>query len=328
MAAAACLVALTGALGCGREAPAPSGPGGLERQALTVGLAVATSTYLPLYLAADDGLFEREGIKVELLPFRGGSDLIKALVAGSVDVGVASLAEVILGIDARQPVRAFYAGFNVAAFDWYAVPGIGSFAETKGRRFGVTRYGSSTDFVTRYALTANGLDPARDVRIVQGGDSPTRLAAMEAGQIDVNIFAAPEKFIAADRGYRLILSQRSLAADYPYHTFFATEPFIAAHPNALRALLRAHVRGVRLAKADRERSIRALVERLKMDPQYAARTYDDFIGDIHEDGRLPSDRGMEVFFEMGIRAGSYKERWPRDRYWVPTFADTYQQWKP
>lgn len=316
------------ALGCGGRSAAPASAGAVEKPHIRVGIISVTATYVPLYLAVDDGLFAREGLEVDLLPFRGGSDLIKAVVAGSADVGVVSLAEVASGIAAGQPLKAFYGGFNVPAFDWYAVPSIHSLAEARGKRFGVTQYGSSTDFLTRYALASDGLDPAKDVQIVQGGDSPTRLAAMQAGQIDVNIFAAPDSFVAAERGYTRILRQRDLAPDYPYHVFGAMEPFIASHPNTIKALLRGFVLGLREARRDKARAIEAIVKRIPMDPRYAGPTYDDLIGFLFEDGRLPTEKGLEVFFDMGIKAGRFTERWPRDKYWIPQFVDSYAQWKP
>lgn len=315
------------ACGSGRTA-APASGSGVEQPHIKVGIISVTATYVPLYLAVDDGLFAKEGLQVDLLPFRGGSDLIKAVVAGSADLGVVSLAEVTSGIAAGQPLKAFYGGFNVPAFDWYAVSSIRTIAEAKGKRFGVTQYGSSTDFLTRYALASNGIDPAKDVQIVQGGDSPTRLAAMQAGQIDVNIFAAPDTFVAAERGYRRILRQKDLAPDYPYHVFGAMESFIAGHPNTIRALLRGFVLGVREAKRNKPHAIEALVKRIQMDPKYAGPTYDDLIGYIFEDGRLPTEQGLALFFDMGIKAGRFTERWPRERYWTPVFADTYAQWKP
>jgi ABC-type nitrate/sulfonate/bicarbonate transport system substrate-binding protein len=316
------------AVACGGRPSAPDSAPGIEQPHLKVGIISVTATYLPLYLAVDDGLFAKEGLQVELLPFRGGSDLIKAVVAGSADVGVVSLAEVASGIAAGQPMKAFYGGFNVPAFDWYATPSIHTLAGAKGKRFGVTQYGSSTDFLTRYALASNGLDPEKDVQIVQGGDSPTRLAAMQAGQIDVNIFAAPDSFVAAQRGYRRILRQRDLAPDYPYHVFGAMEPFIAQHPNTIRALLRGFVLGLREAKRDKPRAIAALVKRIQMDPQYAGPTYDDLIEYLFEDGRLPSDQGLDLFFEMGIKAGRFTSHWPREKYWTPVYADSYARWKP
>src|SRR5271157_5900686 len=107
---------------------------GLEKPVINMGLVSTTATYLPLYLAVDKGMFAKEGLQVNLLSFRGGSDLIKALVAGSIDVGVVSLWEVSGAITAGQPLKAFYGGFNVPAFDWYAVPSIKTLADAKGKR--------------------------------------------------------------------------------------------------------------------------------------------------------------------------------------------------
>ena len=120
---ALCVAAFAVACG-GGASPAPAAIGGIEQPHLKVGIISVTATYVPLYLAVDDGLFAKEGLQVDLLPFRGGSDLIKAVEAGSADVGVVSLAEVTSAIAAGQKMKAFYGGFNVPAFDWYAVPSI------------------------------------------------------------------------------------------------------------------------------------------------------------------------------------------------------------
>jgi NitT/TauT family transport system substrate-binding protein len=293
---------------------------------VVIGLAVPGATYLPIYLASDAGLYAKEGLETELIEFRGGADLIKALASGSVDVGVVSLAEVTMGIDAGQPLKAFYAGFNVPDFAWYAVPPIQSLAQAKQKRFGVTQYGASSDYITRYVLAVNGIDPAKDAQILQSGQPATRLAAMEAGQLDVSIFSGPEKLMAAERGYKQIYSQKNLSDDYPYHVIFAMEPYISAHADTLKSLLRAHVAAVRLAKQDKQRSMESLAKHLQMDSKYAGPTYDDFIGYIYEDGRLPSSKALDLFFDMGIRVGRYKERWPLSKYWTPAFVDTFGEW--
>jgi NitT/TauT family transport system substrate-binding protein len=314
-------------ISCSR--PAGSSPSsGLEKPVLNVGLVSTTATYLPLYMAVDKGIFAREGLQVNLLTFRGGSDLIKALVAGSVDVGVVSLWEVSGAISAGQPLKAFYGGFNVPAFDWYAVPSIKTIADVKGKRIGVTQYGSSTDFLTRYALLSNGIDPVKDVQIIQGGDSPTRLAAMQAKQIDVNIFAAPDTFIAAAKGYHPILRQSDLAPDYPYHVFTTSESFLARNSKTLKALLRGHIQGVRLAKQNRKMALEVLGSHIQMDPQYLGPTYDSFINYLFEDGRLPSAKGLQAFFEMGMKAGRFEAPWPQEKYLIREYLDTYDQWKP
>ncbi|MGE3248234.1 MAG: ABC transporter substrate-binding protein, partial [Beijerinckiaceae bacterium] len=184
-----------------------------EKKDVTIGLPVKASTFLPLFIAEEKKLFEKHGLNAKLIAFRGGSALVRGMIAGSVDVGVTSLAGVTVGIKAGQDIKVFYGGFNMVLFDWYARKGIKSIKDTKGMKYGISRYGSSTDFLTRYALKANGLDPKKDVQIVQGGGSSARLAAMESGQLDVNILAPPFTMIAANRGLPMILQQSDLAAD-------------------------------------------------------------------------------------------------------------------
>jgi NitT/TauT family transport system substrate-binding protein len=291
-------------------------------------LAVPGATYLPLYVAVDQGTFAKQGLQADLVEFRGGSELIKAVVSRSVDVGVVSLAEITSGIDAGQPLKAFYAGFNIPDFDWYGAPSIKSLADARGKRIGITQYGSSTDFITRYALAVNGLNPSKDVQIIQAGPPATRLAAMQAGQLDISIFSTPEKFLAEERGYKLIYSQKQLSDDYPQHLIFATEPFLASHPNTIKALLRGHTLAVRLAKRDKHLAEQSLIKHLQFDPKYAEQTYADVIDRIYEDGHLPSEKSLDVFFDMGIKAGRYTERWPLSRFWTPIYVDSYSQWMP
>ena len=315
--------------GCGRTPALTTSAGSsLEKTHLTIGLAVPTATYLPLYVAVDEGTFGRQGLQVDLVEFRGGSELIKAIVSRSIDVGAVSLAEITAGIDAGQPLKAFYAGFNIPDFDWYGTASINSLAAAKGKRIGITQYGSSTDFITRYALTVNGLEPSKDVKIIQAGPPATRLAAMRAGQLDISIFATPEKFLAEDQGYKLIYSQKQLSDDYPTHLIFATESFLANNPNTVKALLRGHTLGVRLAKQDKGLAEHSLMKHLQIDPKYVEQTYADVIDHLYEDGCLPDEKSLQVFFEMGKRAGRYKERWPLARFWIPTYVDTYSQWTP
>ncbi len=312
---------------CGKTpAGAPPTGSALEKTHLTIGVAVPAATYLPLYVAVDEGTFAKQGLRADVVEFRGGSDLIRAIVSKSVDVGVVSLAEITSGIDAGQPLKAFYGGFNIPDFDWYGASFIKSLADAKGKRIGITQYGSSTDFITRYALTVNGLDPSKDVQIVQAGPPATRLAAMQAGQLDISIFSTPEKFLAEERGYRLVYSQKQLSDDYPQHLIFATESFLAGHPNTVKALLRGHTLAVRMAKQDKQRAEQSLIKHLQIDPKYVERTYTEVIDHLYEDGRLPDEKSLDIFFDMGIKAGRYKERWPLTRFWIPIYVDTYSQW--
>lgn len=300
----------------------------LERTSFVLGTPVTASTFVPLYLAEQEGYFADEGLDVEIVAFNGGGDLVRGMVAGAVDIGVGALAEVLLAVEAGQDIRAFYGGFNMSLFAWFGVEGVDSIEDAHGKRFGVTSFGSSTDFLTRYILAANGLDPQTDVQIIPGGRAGARLAAMDAGQLDVNIFSAVEKFIAMDRGYKQLYSQRDISAEYPNHAFYARLPLIEENPEAMKAFLRAFVHGVRLAKANPELAAQVIAERSGVEDQYALSTYNDFIDDIHEDGRLPTEENMDMFWQLGIESGAYTEAWDEERWLVRTYMDSYEDWKP
>jgi NitT/TauT family transport system substrate-binding protein len=301
--------------------------GKIETPKLTIGLSVNDSTFLPIYLGEVAGLYKQEGLNANVLAFRGGSDLTRALVARSVHVGVAAPTSVLAAISAGEDVRVFYGGFVQAPFFWFAAPPIKSMTEAKGKRLGITRFGSSTDALTRFALARAGID-AKDVRFIQGGGSAERLAALDTKQIDIGIFTWPHNFAAEDRGYNLILSQKDLMKDFPIQSFYAMKPFIDSNPETLRALLRSFVKAVRLARADKALSVKTLVARAGLEEQFAARAYDQLIDGWREDGLLASEEGMKSFFEMAIAAGDVKEVWPREKYWDGRFVTTYDQWKP
>jgi len=295
---------------------------------ITIGLSVNDSTFLPIYLAEAAGYYRDEGLNVKVLAFRGGSDLTRALVADSVHVAVAAPTSVLAAINAGEKVKVFYGGFNQAPFFWYAAPSIKTMADVKGKRLGITRFGSSTDALTRFALVAAKLDPNKDVRIIQGGGSGERLAALEANQIDAGIFTWPHNFAAADRGFNLIASQSDFMPDFPIQSFYAMQSFIDKNPQTLKGVLRAFVRAVRLAKADKALSTKTLVSRAGLEEAYAARAYDQLIEGWREDGRLATEEGMKKFFEMAIAAGDVDRVWASTEYWDNRFAASFKDWAP
>lgn len=299
-----------------------------EHPDLTIAVSVTDSTFLPIYVAEDAGLFKAEGLNPKLLSFHGGSDLTRAVVAHSVQIGLASPTSVLSAISAGQNVKVFFGGFNQAPFSWYAVPSIKTMAQAKGKRFGISRFGSATDALTRFAMTQAGLDPKADAKIVQTGGSAAALAAMETGQIDVGVFSIPSNFTAADRGYNLIARQSDFMADFPVQSFYAEVKFLDDNPQTVKAVLRAFIGAVALAKADKPLAVKILAARTGLKPDYAARAYDQLIGGWREDGRLATEQGMANFFKMAIASGDVDQPWPKEKYWDDRFMATIDQWKP
>lgn len=297
-----------------------------EMKSIKVGLAAQAPVFLPIYLADTKGLFEEEGLEVEIIHFRSGPDIARGLISGALTYAAGAPEEVLLAQKAGQDVKAFYAGMNTSAYDWYAVPSVKSISESKGMRYGISAVGSVSDTITRYALKHSGLDPDNDVQIIPGGSSAARVSAMEAGQLDVNILIPPAKFTAAARGFNKIFSLADITPDYPYEVIYAAMGTLQDNPNTTRALLRAFSKAVELAKTDREASIQELQERLGIERPFAEQSYEEAVGQFYADGRLPSEKAMDVFWEITTAGGVYTERLEESQWFDRTFLDTYSQW--
>jgi len=294
---------------------------------LRIGIPLDATSYLPLYIATQR-TWKEHGLNVQLLAFRGDAETSQALAGDSIDVNCGSLTGLVNLLSANQPVIGVYAGFNLAGFSWYAQPAMKTWADARGKAFGVSTFGSTTDALTRYVLRRHGLEPERDVQLVQVGNNASEYAALKANRTQVAILSAPMTWEAQSDGFTLLgTQQRDVAAQWPEHIFSVKTKFLAANPNTLAAVLRGHVAALRFAKANRAAAIEVFEERLKYTPALAARSYDELMPTFDERGRLP-ERSMQVFWEILQRNGDVKAPLPESALLDRRFIDGFSAWAP
>src|SRR3954469_14864215 len=90
-----------------------------EKPKLTLGLAVPAASFLPVYVAKAR-TWTAQGLDIEIISFRGDSEVSQALAGDSIDLSLQSLDGLINLIGSSQPVKGFYAGFHQADFAWLA----------------------------------------------------------------------------------------------------------------------------------------------------------------------------------------------------------------
>jgi NitT/TauT family transport system substrate-binding protein len=182
---------------------------------------------------------------------------------------VISLDGAIRLIEAGQPVRVFYAGVSHVLFEWYARPEIKSWNDLRGRTMGISTFSSLSDHLTRYVLRRHGLDPGRDVSLIQSGgrDWP---GALRAGRLDSVVLAHPFTWMAEAAGFTRLGSQAAEVADaWPRNVFVAKTKLLTAEPATFRAFLAAYVTALRSLRGDRAGTIDQLVARFKLDRRNA-----------------------------------------------------------
>jgi NitT/TauT family transport system substrate-binding protein len=294
---------------------------------LKIGVPDLDPSFLPNWAVDQKGFFKEEGFTdTKVLVFQGNGPTVQALAGGTIDMCVASLIGLVNTISSGQKFKAFWAGYNMSDFAWYALPKYKSIAETKGGRYGVSRFGSLTDFLTRYALRRAGLDPQKDVSILQLGGQAQFLAAMSSGQLDVAIYSLPNTYMAAEKGFVKLMSQKDLSRDYPTHVIYAKDEFVTKNPNSIKAYVRATTRAMDWIRANREEAAQLVTKQLKYKIEYARRAVDDLVDGWYPDGRLPQD-GMKVFWEIAVESGEVKEPWPNNRWLDDTFLRTQNEWR-
>ncbi len=300
-------------------------PAQLEKNELKIGLPLQASTFLPLYLADTKGFFEEEGLKVELFEFRGDAEVVQALAGSSVDINVASLIGMVHAINGNQPFIGFWGGFNQADFEWYS-PDLTSLEEAKGARFGVTTYGSITDHLTRYAVRKAGLDPDKDVGILQVGATANGMAALDSGQISAYPFTTPNNIFAAEKGYHLLFSQREqIAETWPQHIVYAQKKFIDENPETIKAFLRAMVKGIAYIESNEAEAIQELMDRRKFEEEHARINVERIAPYFDKTGHFDPE-GLQVFWEIAIESGEAEEAWSEDKWFDQRFVKSADQW--
>src|SRR5271169_3472320 len=150
--------------------------------------------YLPTMLAKQLGEYEKAGVAVEVVDFKGGSESLKAVIGGSADV-VSGYFDHCVNLAAKgQHLQAFVVYDRFPGFALVVSPKhnaeISSIKDLANKKVGVSAPGSSTDFFLKYLLSKNGVDP-NSVAVIGVGLGGSAIAAMEQGQIDAAIMLDP-----------------------------------------------------------------------------------------------------------------------------------------
>lgn len=237
------LVACCALLVLGRPAPAQ------EMRRIYYG-TTASPVHLPIWVAKDAGLFAQYNLDVEPVYVRGGSLITLAIITGDLPFS---------GVGAESVVTARAAGGDVVLLACpvdmdpvYLItrPEIKSAAELKGQASAVTRYGSSTHFYLRAALKYVGINPDRDLIIMQLGAGPEMVAALETGRIQVAALTTRYATPFLQRGWPVLVELSQTDLVYPASCVTSSRAFIKAEPKTTEDFLRAYVAAIHLIKKD------------------------------------------------------------------------------
>ena len=211
-----------------------------------------------LRVIKDAGIFHKNGLDVSLVLIAGGSGIVQALIAGDLPVAVVSGEPSILARLQGADTVILGGLINIIDFSIITAPEIKKPQELKGKKLAVSRFGSSTDFVVRYALEKWGLVPDRDVAILQTGSQPARLAALKTGAVHGTIVGPPADIIARKAGFNELATPEQLNLAYPNTSIVSTASSVLKNEDLIRRVIKSLVEGIHFFKTQKEASLKSL----------------------------------------------------------------------
>ena len=217
---------------------------------LKIGYSGTGNTQYLLDLPRRQGVFRKNGLDTEIVYVTSGSLLSQALIAGNFDVALTRGTTPMLGKlrGSEQLIVANYSNHFNDVF--LAAPEITAVKQLKGKRIAVSRFGSGSHILTNLVLKQAGLDPQRDVTVLQIGNSAARLAAIMSRSIEGSLISIDFVPRARREGLHVLVDLTESKVEYPVLSFFMMGPVIEHNRRTVKALIKSISEGVRIFQTD------------------------------------------------------------------------------
>ncbi|HEX6511110.1 MAG TPA: ABC transporter substrate-binding protein [Chloroflexota bacterium] len=263
---------------CGAAAPVTSAlPSAATLSKLTASYSEPVPQELPAWLPKEAGLFEKNGLDVDL-KYVASTQAITALVAGEVVIGNTGGPSILNAVAGGADLVVPAVPLALSPFQIYSPPGINSMSDLKGKAVGVSRFGGQSDTEMRIALKAAGLDAKADVRFVETGDAQATTAALLQGTVQAaaqNPASAPALQKA---GLHPIFDLGTSKEPVAEQVVVAKRDWLTQHRDVMQRYVDATVEGMQRQKQDKALSVSILKKYLKSDDDAAmSETYDTYL---------------------------------------------------
>lgn len=218
---------------------------------LNVAYSAISGVNTGLWVAAETKSFEKYGLEVNLVYIPTALQVVRVMLSGDSQISFAGGGPVVSADLGGMDFVIIGGVANVPAFYLMALPEIKTVEDLKGRVVGVSRYGSSTDFVIRYVLQKHGLQPEKDVTILQVGGMPELAAAISKGLIVAAAFSAPTNVRAKNAGAKVLVDMAKAGVFFPHTAIITRRGYLKANPKTLLNFLKGYSEGIQKMISDK-----------------------------------------------------------------------------
>ena len=196
--------------------------------------------YAPQYVAIEEGYFEEEGLKIDLVNGFGADKVMTAVISGEADIGFMGAEASVYAYQegATDPVVNFAqltqraGNFLVAReempdFQW---------SDLRGKKVLGGRKGGMPEMVFEYILRKNGIDPQKDLTIDQSIDFGSTAAAFTGDDsADFTVEFEPSATALEQEGAGYVVASLGVDSGYvPYTSYSAKSGYMEEHPDVIQ----------------------------------------------------------------------------------------------
>lgn len=231
--------------------------GAAELDKINVCYSSIAATSLTTWVPHEAGIYKKHGLDVKII-YVAGAQAVTTLISGDTQIVQGSGAAAVLSRLSGSDLTLIGTTINVIPMSLVTSPDMASPQDLKGKTFGVSRFGSLTDLGLRKAVSEFGLDPNKDIKMIQTGGVPENLLFMQQGVIKGALISSPTLEKAKELGYREFLNLAEIKYRYPGTALVTTDAFIRSRPQTVNRFLKATLEGIKYAKANPDFTIRVL----------------------------------------------------------------------
>jgi NitT/TauT family transport system substrate-binding protein len=252
-----------------------------------------------VWIPYEAGIFRKHGLDVELLYVGGGGRAAQVVQSGEVPMGVFTGGAVVNADLAGGDLVAVASTMNVITFFLVARPEIKRIEELKGKKIGITRFGSATDFALGYGESKWPIKRGRDFAVIQMGGMPEMLQGLKSGALDAATLNVEFTLLARKENFKELVDMSAMGLSFPTSAIVTTRSFIKRNENAVRKFVRGFVEGVHYAKTQRGFSVDVFKKYLRNDDRdYLNAIYDLYVLRYVPKIPYPSPEAMKTVLDQ------------------------------
>ena len=198
-----------------------------------------------LKFSYEAGFFKKRGLDLTMLYVTSGITTSQTIVSGAAAVATTTATDALRALVAGAPMKIVMVNIDQFQHLFVARPGIGGLKEMKGKKIAVSRYGAFSDIQTRFVVRQWGLDPDKDVHIMQIGNSAARAAALASGGVDGAIVTPAFVPAARQAGLQVIFDLATIKTKFASQIMVAADQLIKDRPETLKLVVAGFLDGIK-----------------------------------------------------------------------------------